>query len=274
VERQYYGRNALLICPTQLLLSVGISREHKIANKASTRVCKHYGPNPLLPSPWRSSLHRGSLVPWAGERRNERVLLFSRGIRTNGVQVVVPQFVLICFTTSVGLKISNSIVKKIKLPFIRISWNCKIMSYTYVRPAETMQFYLKHYLMQWIINVIPGDTVKWFSLHTTHSPPPPLELARETAVLGEKTCPSATWSTTNPTWPDMGSNPGRRGGKPVPNRLSYGTALEYVAYKKRRYTNPLALSDRRQWNISQLITALVQKERGMMLMLLHLQTWR
>jgi hypothetical protein len=36
----------------------------------------------------------------------------------------------------------------------------------------------------------------------------------------EKTCPSATLSTTNPTWPD----PGRRGGKPETNRLSYGAA--------------------------------------------------
>jgi hypothetical protein len=40
----------------------------------------------------------------------------------------------------------------------------------------------------------------------------------------EKTCPSATLSTTNPTWPDLGLNPGRRGGKPATNRLSYGTA--------------------------------------------------
>jgi hypothetical protein len=40
----------------------------------------------------------------------------------------------------------------------------------------------------------------------------------------EKTCPSATLSTTNPTWPDLGSNPGRRGGKAATNRLSYGTA--------------------------------------------------
>jgi hypothetical protein len=70
----------------------------------------------------------------------------------------------------------------------------------------------------------------------------------------------------------MSSNPGRRGGKPVPNRLCYGTALEYVAYKKRHYTNPLPLFGRWQWNMSQLITALVQKERGIMLMLLHLQT--
>jgi hypothetical protein len=40
----------------------------------------------------------------------------------------------------------------------------------------------------------------------------------------EKTYPSATLSTTNPTWPDPGSNPGRRGGKPATNRLSYGAA--------------------------------------------------
>jgi hypothetical protein len=40
----------------------------------------------------------------------------------------------------------------------------------------------------------------------------------------EKTCPSATLSTTNPTWPDPGSNPGRRSGKPETNCLSYDTA--------------------------------------------------
>jgi hypothetical protein len=40
----------------------------------------------------------------------------------------------------------------------------------------------------------------------------------------EKTCPSATLST-NPTWPDPGSNPGRRGGKPATNRLSYSATL-------------------------------------------------
>jgi hypothetical protein len=40
----------------------------------------------------------------------------------------------------------------------------------------------------------------------------------------EKTCTSATLSTTNPTWPDPCANPGRRGGKPATNRLSYGAA--------------------------------------------------
>jgi hypothetical protein len=50
------------------------------------------------------------------------------------------------------------------------------------------------------------------------------ELAGEADVLGEN-LPSATLSTTNPTWSDLGSKPGRRGGKPATNRLSYGTAL-------------------------------------------------
>jgi hypothetical protein len=39
-----------------------------------------------------------------------------------------------------------------------------------------------------------------------------------------KTCPSATLSTTNPTWTDLGLNPGLRSDRPVTNRLSRGTA--------------------------------------------------
>jgi hypothetical protein len=41
----------------------------------------------------------------------------------------------------------------------------------------------------------------------------------------EKICPSATLSTTNPTWFDLGSNSGHRGGKPAANRLSYSAAF-------------------------------------------------
>jgi hypothetical protein len=44
-------------------------------------------------------------------------------------------------------------------------------------------------------------------------------------IYWDKTCASATLSTTNPTWRDSGSNPGRRGGKPAINCLSSGTAL-------------------------------------------------
>jgi hypothetical protein len=41
----------------------------------------------------------------------------------------------------------------------------------------------------------------------------------------EKTCPSTTLSTTDPTSSELGSNPGRRGEKPATNRLSYGAAF-------------------------------------------------
>jgi hypothetical protein len=40
----------------------------------------------------------------------------------------------------------------------------------------------------------------------------------------KKTCPSVTLFTSNPTLPDPGWNPDRRGGKPATDRLSYGTA--------------------------------------------------
>jgi hypothetical protein len=39
-----------------------------------------------------------------------------------------------------------------------------------------------------------------------------MKLTEKTEVLGGKTCPSATLSTTNPTW------------RPAANRLSHGTA--------------------------------------------------
>jgi hypothetical protein len=46
--------------------------------------------------------------------------------------------------------------------------------------------------------------------------------------LAGETCPSATLSTTNPTWPDPGSNPARHGGKLATNRLNYGTVAKGV----------------------------------------------
>jgi len=49
-------------------------------------------------------------------------------------------------------------------------------------------------------------------------------LAGETEVLGEN-LPSATLSTTNPTWIDPGANPGLRGERPATNRLSPKTLL-------------------------------------------------
>jgi hypothetical protein len=49
-------------------------------------------------------------------------------------------------------------------------------------------------------------------------------LAGETEVLGENLTQRHFCPSQNPTWPDPGLNPGRRGGKPETNRLSYGAA--------------------------------------------------
>jgi hypothetical protein len=58
-----------------------------------------------------------------------------------------------------------------------------------------------------------------------------VEQSVECELAGETEEQSATLSTTNPTWPEPGSNPGHRSGKPVTNRLSYGTTY----HKSKRH---------------------------------------
>jgi hypothetical protein len=50
------------------------------------------------------------------------------------------------------------------------------------------------------------------------------EIDRGKPTTRRITCPSATLSTTNPTWTDPGSNPGHRSERPATNLLSHGTA--------------------------------------------------
>jgi hypothetical protein len=55
-------------------------------------------------------------------------------------------------------------------------------------------------------------------------------LTGETEVLGDNLPQRHFCPSQNPTWPEPGLNPGRRGGKkPATNRLSYGAA-DYIAY--------------------------------------------
>jgi hypothetical protein len=49
-------------------------------------------------------------------------------------------------------------------------------------------------------------------------------LAGETEVLVENLPQRHFCPSQNPTWPDPGLNPGRRGEKPTTNHLSYGAA--------------------------------------------------
>jgi hypothetical protein len=55
-----------------------------------------------------------------------------------------------------------------------------------------------------------------------------MKLTGENRNTRGETCPSATLSTTNPTWTDTGSNPGLRSGRPATNRLNRGTASRGV----------------------------------------------
>jgi hypothetical protein len=55
-------------------------------------------------------------------------------------------------------------------------------------------------------------------------------LAGETEVLGENLPQRHFCPTQNPTLPDPGLNPGRRGGKRATNRLSYGAAMVLTNY--------------------------------------------
>jgi hypothetical protein len=54
-----------------------------------------------------------------------------------------------------------------------------------------------------------------------------MRIGRGNRNTPRRPAPSATLSTTNPTWHDLRSNPGRSIGKPANNRLNYGMATDY-----------------------------------------------
>jgi hypothetical protein len=57
-------------------------------------------------------------------------------------------------------------------------------------------------------------------------------LTGENRITRRKTCPSATLSTTNPTFIEPGANPGLRGERPATNDLSHGTANQAITIKE------------------------------------------
>jgi hypothetical protein len=64
--------------------------------------------------------------------------------------------------------------------------------------------------------------LRWYS---EYGQPQWNDIDRENGRTQEKTCPSATLFTTNPTWADPGTNPGLHSERPRTNCLSHGMAL-------------------------------------------------
>jgi hypothetical protein len=81
----------------------------------------------------------------------------------------------------------------------------------------------------------------------------------ELLVLGE-TCNTATLSTTNPIWLEPGSNPGRSGGKPAANQLSYGMVLRDVTMCALRQKLLISLSSR--WKLIVVLGLSLGPENG------------
>jgi hypothetical protein len=66
-----------------------------------------------------------------------------------------------------------------------------------------------------ILPIVPAPDHRWWvwgSRQNENYPGKP--------KYSEITCPTPTLSTANPIWPDLGSKPGRRGGKPATNHLN------------------------------------------------------
>jgi hypothetical protein len=80
-------------------------------------------------------------------------------------------------------------------------------------------------------------------------------LAGETEVLGENLPQRHFCPSQNPTWPNSVLNPGRRGGKPATNRLSYGAAL--LVQTNPVHISVTGLSNVAAWFISSLCVKVV-----------------
>jgi hypothetical protein len=81
----------------------------------------------------------------------------------------------------------------------------------------------------WLIIPTPYD--RWWWLWSSRWN----ENWQEKPKYSEKTFPSATLSTINPTWPDLGSNPDRRFGKLATNLMSDFTAYGNI-HETQQYT--------------------------------------
>jgi hypothetical protein len=104
--------------------------------------------------------------------------------------------------------------------------NCIIIFYLlFLGRWDWVSWYCGHY---WPIVPTPDDRWWWLWRNWWN------EDWQGKPKYSEKTCSSATLSTTNPTWLDPGLNPSRRGRKPATNRLSYDAAKVGTNFADKR----------------------------------------
>jgi hypothetical protein len=137
---------------------------------------------------------------------------FSMCVKKNSVNyhlVIFPlyEYIFCCFLSDGSSILLNSEHSAFGHP--------KSMSGPDIMGWDWVSWYCGHY---WPIVPAPDDRWWWLWRNWLN------EDWQGKPKYSEKTCPSATLSTTDPTWLDLGLNPGRRGGKPATNGLSYGAA--------------------------------------------------
>jgi hypothetical protein len=67
-------------------------------------------------------------------------------------------------------------------------------------------------------------------------------LTGENRRTRRETCPSATLPTTNPTWNDLGANPGLRGERPATNDHGTAESMDLLIFSRYRQTRRLNLA--------------------------------
>jgi hypothetical protein len=111
---------------------------------------------------------------------------------------------------------NRAAVDKIDIMHLGPSWCPYIFLLLFSVGWDWVHLVRRHY---WPILQAPDGRWRWLWSNCWN------EVWQGKPKYSEKTYPSTTLPTTNPTWPDLGSNLGRRGEKPATNHLSYGAAI-------------------------------------------------
>jgi hypothetical protein len=91
--------------------------------------------------------------------------------------------------------------------------------------------------------------------------------------FSEKSCPSATLSTTNPTWLVPGLNPGRRGGKPATNRLHGHTSVrrQFSRHFMKLWLFEVSWTFYIKWCLGPILTQLLEFQSKFLFLLFKIQ---